>query len=216
MYNKIMKVGILGSGDVGQALAKAFKSEGHEVMLATREPNSKKADEIAKSTDVKVVGFAEAAQFCELAVLATLWTGTESAIKLAGSKNLKDKIVIDVTNPLDFSAGMPPMLALGRDDSGGEQVQRWLEGSRVVKAFNSVGNQLMYKPQFNGLTPTMFYCGNDDSAKEVVKTILLSFGWEPADIGDITGARELEALCILWVKYGIGSGQWNHAFKLLT
>lgn len=210
-----MKIGILGSGDVGQALARAFVSEGHEVMIATRDKSAQKAKELNKDLGIKVGTFAEVAKFCELAVLATLWTGTEAAIRLAGPENFKDKVIIDVTNPLDFDAGMPPQLALGRDDSGGEQVQRWLKDARVVKAFNSVGNQLMYKPDLSAQTPTMFYCGNDDSAKEVAKTIILSFGWEPADVGDITGARELESLCILWVKYGMVSGQWNHVYKML-
>lgn len=210
-----MKIGILGSGDVGQALARAFNSEGHEVMLGTREVNSNKAKVLKQNTKVNIGDFNQTAKFAEAAVLATLWTGTENAIKLAGPNNLIDKIVIDVTNPLDFSGGMPPKLALGRDDSGGEQVQRWLPDSRVVKAFNIVGNQYMYKPDFGDQTPSMFYCGNDASAKEVVKTILLSFGWDPIDIGDITGARELEPLCILWVKYGMISGRWDHAYKLL-
>ncbi len=210
-----MKVGILGSGEVGKALAKGFLSEGHEVMMATREVNGPKAHDLQKELDVKVSTFAKVAKWCELAVLATLWTGTEDAIKLARPENLDGKVLIDVTNPLDFNSGMPPKLALGRDDSGGEQVQRWLASSRVIKAFNTVGNGLMYKPDFEGDQPTMFYCGNDESAKEVVRTILLSFGWQPVDIGDLTGARELEPLCILWIKYGLAYNSWTHAYKLL-
>ncbi len=210
-----MKVGILGSGDVGKAMAVAFKTEGHEVMIATRDPKSPKASELAK-LGIKVGTFAQTAQYCELAVLCTLWTGTQAAIELTMPKNLKDKVVIDVTNPLDISAGMPPRLALGTTDSGGEQIQRWLPDSKVVKAFNIVGNAHMYKPSFGDQTPTMFYCGNDDGAKEVVKSILLSFGWEPFDIGDITGSRELEPMCILWVKVGLQSGNWDNVFALIT
>ncbi len=210
-----MKIGILGSGDVGKALAKAFSSEGHEVMIATRKPDSEKATALS-DLNVKVGNFTETAKFCELAVLCTLWTGTEEAISLINPNNLVDKIVIDVTNPLDFSAGMPPKLLLGKDNSGGEQIQKWLPKSKVVKAFNTVGNEHMYKPSFGTQTPTMFYCGNDMGAKEVVKTILLQFGWEPLDIGDITGARELEVMCILWVKIGSQTGNWNNAFKVLT
>lgn len=211
-----MKIGILGSGDVGKALARGFASEGHEVMIATRDPKSQKAQEIKEDLGVEIGSFATVAEFAELAILATLWLGTEQAIKLADPQNLKNKVVIDVTNPLDISGGMPPRLALGTTDSGGEQVQRWLKDSRVVKAFNTVGNAQMYKPSLGDTKPTMFYCGNDESGKEVVKTILLSFGWEPADIGDITGARELEPLCILWVKYGLIHNSWNHTFKLLS
>ncbi len=210
-----MKVGILGSGDVGKVLAEAFKSEGHEVMIATRDIKSAKAAELVES-GLNVGTFADVSKFCELAVLCTLWEGTENAIKIAGPTNLEGKVVIDATNPLDFSAGMPPTLVKGRTDSGGEQVQRWLKKSKVVKAFNIVGNAHMYKPQLSDTQPTMFFCGNDDSAKEVVKTILLAFGWQPLDIGDITGSRELEPMCILWVKIGMQTGSWNHAISLLT
>lgn len=210
-----MKIGILGSGDVGRALAQAFKGEGHEVMIATREPKGTKGAELAE-LGVQVGNFATTAKFAELAVLATLWSGTEEAIRLAEPKNLEQKVVVDVTNPLDLSAGMPPRLAIAGSDSGGEQVQRWLPHSQVVKAFNTVGNAHMYKPNFGKAQPTMFYCGNDAGAKEVVRTILLSFGWEPLDVGDITGARELEPMCILWVKIGLQTGNWNNAFKLLS
>lgn len=210
-----MKVGILGSGDVGKVLANAFKSEGHEVMIATRDTKCAKAAELIES-GLKVGTFAEVAKFCELAVLCTLWDGTENAIKLAGPNNLADKVVIDTTNPLDFSAGMPPKLAIGRTNSGGEQVQRWLKQSKVVKAFNIVGNAYMYKPSLNDTQPTMFYCGNDSGAKEIVKTVLLEFGWDSLDIGDITDSRELEPMCILWVKIGMQTDSWDHAFKLLT
>lgn len=210
-----MKVGILGSGDVGRALALAFKSEGHEVMIATRDVESKKAAELSE-LGLKVGSFADTAKFAELAVLCTLWTGVESAVQLIGPDNLAQKVVIDVTNPLDMSSGMPPSLLIGRDDSAGEQVQRWLPKAKVVKAFNTVGNAHMYKPNFTEGKPTMFYCGNDAGAKEVVKTILLSFGWQACDIGDITGSRELEPMCILWVKIGLQSGNWNNAFHLMT
>ncbi len=210
-----MKVGILGSGEVGRALALAFKSEGHEVMIATRDPKSPKASELAE-LGVAVGDFASTAKFAELAVLCTLWTGVESAIKLVKPENLEQKVVIDVTNPLDTSSGMPPSLLIGRDDSAGEQVQRWLPQAKVVKAFNTVGNTHMYKPDFADGLPTMFYCGNDTGAKEVVKTIILSFGWQACDVGDITGSRELEPMCILWVKIGMQSDNWNNAFKLLT
>lgn len=210
-----MKIGILGSGDVGCALAKAFRDEGHEVMIATRDPKGDKAKDLKSKLDVRVGSFFATAEYGEIAVLCTLWTATEEAIALADRKNLDNKIVVDVTNPLDFSAGMPPTLLLGTNDSGGEQVQRWLKDSKVVKALNIVGNAQMYKPSFGNITPTMFYCGNDKGAKEIVHTILLSFGWRPVDIGDIKGARELEPMCVLWVKYGIATGGWNHVLSVL-
>lgn len=210
-----MKVGILGSGDVGHALAKGFKAEGHEVMIATRDPASDKAEDLrSELSGITVSDFKSTAEFAEVVVLCTLWSGTENALGLADCENLKDKIVIDATNPLEFSID-GPKLAIGHTDSGGEQIQRWLSKSKVVKAFNSVGNARMYKPDFQEGTPTMFICGDDDDAKQQVTDILTSFGWETVDIGDITGARELEPLCMLWVKYGTHNDSWDHAFKLL-
>lgn len=209
-----MKIGILGSGDAGKALALAFASEGHQVMIATRQPQSNKGVGL-KGMEIEVGGFPETAQFCELAILCTPWARNREAIQLIEPKNLSGKVVIDVTNPLDFSQGMPPKLLPVDGMSGGEQIQLWLPHSQVVKAFNTVGNQHMYKPNFSDATPTMFYCGNDDRAKEIVRTIILAFGWDPLDVGDISSSRELESLCVLWVKAGMQTGNWNHAFKLL-
>lgn len=198
-----MKIGILGSGDVGKALAHGFRAEGHDVVIGTRTPR----DEFKS--------FEEAATFGEVLVLATLWSGTQNAIRLAGAQNFAGKTVIDATNPLVFTENAPPALALGHTDSGGEQVQRWLADAHVVKAFNIVGNAFMYKPDFPGGPPTMFIAGNDDGAKQTVTALLTSFGWETEDVGGIEGARLLEPLCILWVMRGIRTGSWNHAFKLL-
>lgn len=198
-----MKIGILGSGDVGQALARGFRGEGHDVVIGTRTPRD------------EFMSYEEAAKFGELLVLATLWSGTKSALDSAGSANIGTKVVIDATNPLVFAQDAPPALALGHTDSGGEQVQRWIPHARVVKAFNIVGNAFMYKPDFPGGPPTMFIAGDDASAKQTVTQILTAFGWETEDAGSIRAARELEPLCILWVTRGIRTGSWNHAFKLL-
>lgn len=198
-----MKIGILGSGDVGKALAHGLRSEGHDVVVGTRTPRE------------EFTSYEEAAKFGEAIVLATLWSGTKNALDLAGATNLSGKVVIDATNPLVFAENAPPALALGHTDSGGEQVQRWIADARVVKAFNTVGNAFMYKPDFPGGPPTMFIAGDDDAAKKTVTHILTSFGWETEDAGGIQAARELEPLCILWVMHGIRTGSWNHAFKLL-
>jgi predicted dinucleotide-binding enzyme len=123
-------------------------------------------------------------------------------------------VLIDATNPL-ASGPTGPALALGHTDSGGEQVQRWVPGARVVKAFNSVGNAHMVNPQFPGGPPDMFIAGNDPDAKKVVAELTRSLGWGVIDMGGIEGARLLEPLCILWVGYGMRTGTWNHAFKLL-
>ena len=212
-----MKIGILGTGSVGCVLAGGFAGIGDEVKIGTREPKSDKARETQKKvgTSASVTSFAEAASFGELVIIATLWSGTENALKLAGHDHFSGKVVIDATNPLDFSQGMPPRLTHGHTDSGGEQVQRWLPGAKVVKAFNIVGNAGMINPQFPGGPPDMFICGNDAGAKKVVIEILKKFGWPTIDIGGLEGARLLEPLCILWVLYGIQTNGWNHAFKVL-
>jgi hypothetical protein len=183
-------------------------------MIATREPDSKKGISLAEEIGVPVGDFAKTAAFAELAVLCTLWSGTKSAIDLAGPDRLAGKIVVDTTNPLVFAEGKPPALALGHGSSGGEQVQAWLPRSRVVKAWNSVGNAHMYKPSFRE-RPSMFICGEDETARKTVAAQIESFGWEAIDIGGISGARVLEPLSILWVGYGARAGTWNHAFKLL-
>ncbi|MBA3647410.1 MAG: NAD(P)-binding domain-containing protein [Chitinophagales bacterium] len=212
-----MKIGILGSGDVGRALGTGLTRIGHDVMIGSRSADNEKLKTWAEKTgaSASIGTFADAASFGEMIFLCTLWSGTENALQLADIENFMEKVVVDVTNPLDFSKGMPPGLALGHTDSGGEQVQRWLKDSSVVKAFNTVGNTLMVNPNFPEGTPDMFYCGNNKDAKEKVKDILLKFGWNPIDIGGIEGARLLEPMCILWVIYGASTNTWNHAFTLL-
>jgi hypothetical protein len=212
-----MRIGIIGSGAVAQALGSGLAALGHDVKLGSREPSSDKMKSWLGKTGGKGSAgtFAEAATHAEVAVLATMWAGTENALKLAGTKNLAGKVVIDATNPLDFSQGAPPRLALAHTDSGGEQVQRWLPDARVVKAFNIVGNAHMVKPQFPGGPPDMFICGNDDGAKKTVTGICSALGWPVIDLGGIEGARYLEPLAMVWIAHGFRSGTWNHAFKLL-
>ncbi len=214
-----MKIGILGSGDVGQALAAGFLGLGHEVMIGSRDPDSKKLSDWqhAAGTGAYTGEFAEAAAFGEIVVLATLWSGTGNALTLADApRTLLGKIVIDVTNPLVFPKDGPPTLAIGHSDSGGEQVQRWLPRARVVKAFNTVTNSLMVRPQFSDGPATLMIAGNDQKAKQTVTKIAGSFGWtDIIDIGGIEGARLLEPLCVLWVTCSLALGEWNTAFKLL-
>jgi 8-hydroxy-5-deazaflavin:NADPH oxidoreductase len=211
-----MKIGILGTGVVGQSLGLGFAGRGHDVMMGSRDPGADKVREwVAQAGERASAGtFAEAAAFAELAVLATSWSGTENALRLAGAENLDGKVVIDVTNPLDFSAGAP-RLALGFSDSGGEQVQRWLPGAKVVKCFNIVTAGAMVDPDYPCGPPTMFLCGNDEGARHQVAGICSDFGWEVVDIRGLEGARLLEPLAMLWIIHGFQTGQWTHAFKLL-
>ncbi len=179
-----MRVGILGTGDVGQVLGAGFVNLGHDVKMGSRDPYSERVKSWVARTGAHASAgtFAEAAAFSDIAVLATSWSGTENAIQLSDPNNLAGKIVIDATNPLLFKPNSPPSLALGHNDSGGEQVQRWLPKAHVVKAFNIVGNAHMFNPQFPGGPPDMFICGNDVEAKKKVTQILSAFGWPTIDI----------------------------------
>ncbi|OGC75766.1 MAG: hypothetical protein A2Z27_00830 [candidate division Zixibacteria bacterium RBG_16_50_21] len=212
-----MKVGVLGSGDVGQTLGAGFIKYGHEVKIGSRTPSQEKIQNwiIKNGAKASAGTFAEAASFGEIIVLATLGTGTQEAIKLAGPKNVSAKIVIDTTNPLDFSKGVPPTHYIGHTSSLGEEIQKWLPEAKVVKAFNIVGNAHMVSPQFSGGPPDMFICGNDEQAKQKVTQILKDFGWPVIDIGGIEGSRYLEPLAMVWILHGFKTNTWNHAFKLL-
>ena len=217
-----MKVGILGSGDVGRKLADGLIEIGYEIKVGTRDPTKENivqwVHNYATDKKASVGTFADAAAFGELVIIATLWDGIVNAIKLANpTKNFMGKIVIDVTNPLDFSKGMPPKLAIGHTDSAGETVQRLLPNAKVIKTLNIVGNPHMIHPDFTCGPPTMFICGDDEKAKKmVIETILTPFGWETIDIGGIEGARLLEPLAMLWILHYFRTNNGNHAFKLLT
>jgi predicted dinucleotide-binding enzyme len=212
-----MKIGILGSGPVGQALGTAFADLGYDVMMGSRDPNQEKVRNWLNKTGKNVMSgnFQDTAEFGEIIVLSTLWEGTENAIKLANPENLAGKILMDATNPLDFTKGPVPVLSPSGNDSGGEQVQRWLPDSKVVKCFNIVGNSHMYKPDFPGGKPDMFICGNDEEAKKSVLDILEKFGWQGCELGGIEISRYLEPLAMVWVTFGFKTNSWNHAFKLL-
>jgi 8-hydroxy-5-deazaflavin:NADPH oxidoreductase len=212
-----MKVGILGSGDVAKALAGGFLKHGHQVMMGTRTP-SKLADWAKQNPKGSVGGFADAARFADLVVLAVKGTVALDALRAAGAANLAGKPVIDATNPI---ADAPPVNGVMKfftnlDESLMERLQREFAEARFVKAFNSVGNSLMINPQFKGGKPTMFICGNDEAAKQTVRGILDQLGWETADMGKAEGARAIEPLCMLWLIPGFLRNEWSHAFKLLT
>jgi len=212
-----MKIGILGSGDVAKALAGGFLKHGHDVMLGTRAP-AKLAEWAAKNPQGRIAGFADAAKFAELVVLAVKGTAAVDVLRLAGAANFAGKPVIDVTNPI---ADAPPVNGVLKfytnlDQSQMERLQREFGSARFVKAFNSVGNAFMVNPQFKSGKPTMFFCGNDEAAKQIVRGILDQFGWEPADMGKAEAARAIEPLCMLWCIPGFLRNDWAHAFKLLT
>jgi 8-hydroxy-5-deazaflavin:NADPH oxidoreductase len=213
------QVGVLGSGEVGRRLASGFRSRGHDVMVGSRDPGKSELREwlLGDGRGIELGTFAQAAAFGELVVLAVLGDVAEQAIAGAGPDNFSDKVVIDAMNPLDFSAGFPPKLSIAGEDSLGERVQRALPEAKVVKAFNTIGNPYFVDPVFSHVPPTILIAGNDEDAKRTVGDVLADFGWpDPVDIGGIEGSRELEAICIAWVKIGGARGSWDHGFKLLV
>lgn len=210
-----VRVGVLGSGDVGRVLAAGFVGLGHEVKVGSRDQEKLRAWAEAAGERASTGSFADTASFGDIIVLATLGVATLEAVRLAGVENFDGKVVIDATNPLDFTKGMPPTLSVGGTDSLGEQVQRLVPNARVVKAFNTVGNAHMINPQFPGGPPDMFICGNDDASKKIVAQICEHFGWGVIDVGGIDGSRYLEPMCMIWVLHAIRIGSWNHAFKML-
>ena len=212
-----MKIGIIGSGQVGRVLAKAFKSEGYDVMLGTRNTSNEHVVQFNDEAKIDVGTFDETAKFGDIIVLATKGTAAEEALHLAGKENLDGKIIIDTTNPI---ADSPPVNGVlhyttSLENSMMERLQQVVPGAKFVKAFNIVGNALMYKPKLQGGKPTMFICGNDDGAKKTVTGILDKFGWETEDFGKAESARAIEPLAILWCIPGFLRNSWMHAFKLL-
>jgi 8-hydroxy-5-deazaflavin:NADPH oxidoreductase len=222
---QVMKVGILGSGDVAKTLAGGFLKHGHQVMMGTRDAVKlaewKTENAAARlggfDQTVTIGSFDQAAAFADIVVLAVKGSGAHDALKLVSAAALAGKTVIDATNPIGDA---PPTHGVinyftGANDSLMEQLQRAFPTANFVKAFNSVGNPFMVNPQFAGGPPTMFICGNNDAAKAQVTQILTQFGWDSEDMGKVESARPIEALCILWCAPGFNRGQWTHAFKLL-
>ena len=211
-----MKIGILGTGDVGRALGDGFLATGNEVMMGSRTATNEAAAEWAKQGGDKAAAgtFADAANFGELIVFATKGVANPAVVAAAGAGAFAGKVVIDATNPLDFSTGAPD-LAIKGEDSGGEALQRLLPGAHVVKAFNIVNYSLMFRPELPGGPPDMFIAGDDAEAKRTVTKILTEFGWEVIDIGGIRSARWLEAMTMAWVMAGMATQNFRQAFKML-
>jgi predicted dinucleotide-binding enzyme len=210
-----MKVGVLGSGIVGQTLGAGFLKHGHEVIVGTREP-AKLQEWAAKTPGAKVGTFAEAAAFGEALVLAVKGGAAAAVLREAGADNVAGKLVMDACNPISGAPekGVLPFFT-SANESLMEQLQREFPAAKFVKAFNSVGSAQMVNPSYKAGKPTMFLCGNDVGAKKTVESVLDQLGWEAADMGGVEAARAIEPLCILWCIPGFLRNEWGHAFKLL-
>ena len=212
-----MRIGVIGSGEVGQTLARGLKTHGYETRIASRSPE--KLTGFSKSSGIQTGTFAEVAAWAEGVVLAVKGDGAEAAIREAGAANLSGKLVIDTTNPIAHEPPEDGVLKYftSPNTSLMERLQTVCPDAKFVKAFNSVGSALMVNPAFpGGAKPTMFYCGNDAGAKAIVATILEQFGWDAADMGTAKSARAIEPLCQLWCIPGFRDNAWaTHAFALL-
>jgi 8-hydroxy-5-deazaflavin:NADPH oxidoreductase len=210
------KIGIIGSGQVGQTLARGFKAHGYDVRIASRTPA--KLAEFSSSSGIPAGTVAEVAAWCDAAVLAVHGGAAEDALRVAGAATLKGKTVIDTTNPISDAPPVDGVIQYftGPNESLLERLQQAFPEVRLVKAFNSVGSALMVNPAFpGGAKGTMFYCGNDDAAKKSVVRIIEQFGWEPADMGTAKAARAIEPLCQLWCIPGFLQNDWVHAYRVL-
>lgn len=210
------KIGILGSGQVAQALGNGFLKHNYEVMLSSRDTSKISAWKDKGGDRAHIGSFADAAAFGDIVVLAVKGKMAADIIEMSGPQNLRGKTVIDVTNPI---ADAPPENGVIKffttlDESLMERLQAQFPEAHFVKSFSIVGNVHMVEPKFKE-KPTMFICGNNDTSKKEVNAILEQFGWEVADMGKATGARAIEPLCMLWCIPGMLQGQWNHAFRLV-
>jgi len=200
-----MRFGVLGTGSVGQTIGNKLVELGHEVTMGARQAGNEKAVAWATAAggSARAGTMHDAAVFGEIVVNATLGTGSLEALEAAGSENLAGKVLIDISNALDGSAGFPPAVLSSSKDSLGEQIQRAFPDARVVKTLNTVNASVMRDP---GLIPggsSIFLSGNDAAAKETVSELLRSFGWSDGDLidlGDITTARGTEMYLALWLS----------------
>lgn len=211
-----MNVGILGSGEVARTLGAGFLEHGHPVRLGTRDVR-KLADWAAAHPGATIGGFADAAAFGDMIVLAVRGSAAADVLRQAGDENLAGKTIIDTTNPI---ADAPPVNGVLRfftslDESLMEHLQRAFPTVKFVKAFSCVGNALMVNPRLENGPPTMFVCGNDAGAKTAVRAVLGQFGWDVEDLGVAEAARAIEPLCILWCIPGFLQNDWGHALKML-
>jgi len=216
MNQDLKKIGVIGSGKVGEVLGNGFLAHGHAVMRGSREPGKLQAWKDAAQGDASIGGVARTAAWGEIIVLAVKGTGAEAAITEAGAANLAGKLVIDTTNPI---ADAPPTNGALRYFTGANEsligrLQDQAPAARFVKAWNSVGNTVMVNPKF-ATTPSMFICGADAAAKQETGEILARFGYEAVDVGGVEMGCAVEALCILWCSPGFLHNDWVHAFKYL-
>lgn len=214
-----MKLGVLGTGMVGNTIATKLVQLGHEVKMGSRTAGNEKAVQWTKANGAKASNgtFAEAAEFGEIIFNCTAGAASLEALKLAGARNLKGKILVDISNPLDFSKGMPPTLTVCNTDSIGEQIQRTFPDAKVVKTLNTINCNVMVAPHILSGSHDIFMSGNDAKAKAKVHEIVTDwFGWKSViDLGDITTARGPEMYLALWVRLMVVNQTRNFNIRIM-
>jgi len=198
-----MRIGILGTGVVGQTIGTRLAQLGHDVKLGARSASNEKAAKWAAEAGSKATHgtFADAAAFGEIVFNCTSGMVSLDALRAAGADNLRGKTLVDVANPLDFSRGMPPSLSVCNTDSLGEQIQTTFPEAKVVKALNTMNAQVMVNPSLVPDDHDVFICGNDTEAKARVTELLRSFGWRSViNLGDISAARGMEMILPIWLR----------------
>jgi 8-hydroxy-5-deazaflavin:NADPH oxidoreductase len=215
-----MKIGIIGTGIVGTTLGKKLIQLNHEVKMGSRTAFNERATKwVNENGEGASEGtFADAAAFGEIIFCCTKGEVAIEALRAAGTENLNGKVLIDVSNALDFSHGMPPSLipSLCNTNSLGEEIQKTFPGAKVVKALNTMNCNLMVNPAVVTGSHDLFMCGNDESAKATVSGILKSFGWTSiVDLGDLSGARAMEMLLPIWLRLMVQYKTPNFNFKIV-
>jgi len=213
-----MKIGILGTGMVGETLGTKFAQMGHQVKMGSRTANNENAAKWAakNGTAASAGTFAQAAEFGEMVFLCLKGDVQMDVIRSVGERPFGSKPVVDVSNPLDFSHGMPPSLSICNTNSLGEEVQKALPAAKVIKTLNIVNCEIMIEPNKAGQQPTMFICGNDSAAKVSVTLLLKDLGWaDIIDLGDITKARATEMLLPIWLSLMQTLGHVHFGFKIV-
>lgn len=210
------KISILGSGTVGQTLAAGFIKNGYEVFMGTHNPNKTIEWQNDSLKGIKLESYEEAVKKSEIVVLSVKGTVAEDVVKIIVSY-IGGKTIIDTTNPISDTPPVNGVLSYftSLNDSLMEKLQKIAPDAHFVKSFSSSGASTMVNPDFGGIRPSMFICGNDQSAKKEVSSILEMFGWDSEDMGAVEAARSIEPLAILWCIPGFNKNDWYHAFKML-
>lgn len=211
------KIGIIGSGVVAQALGTGFLKHGYQVMMGTRDASKLNEWKNKGNEKASIGSFNDAAAFGEIVVIAVKATAVKEIVKSLPAGDLRGKTIIDTNNPI---ADAPPdngvlKFFTSLDRSLMEDLQSITPDANFVKAFSCIGSAFMVNPDFGGIKPTMFICGNSSKAKNEVSEIVVKFGFDVSDMGGVEAARAIEPLCILWCIPGITKNEWRHAFKVL-